>query len=355
MVAVTLLAIDEAHIVGSWGDGFPPQFQGIAGLRTHLLRHVTERGHVPFKTILASATLTEDTLNLLKDLFGSPGPFLQVAAPVVRAEPAYWQSTALEPAVRDARLLEAVRHLPRPIIVYTTLRESGAAPPGTLTPSRVAELLRATGFRRLATVDGESLTAHRERVLKGLRDEEDSPSEYDLVVATSAFGLGIDIPDIRAVVHACIPKSLDRYYQEVGRGGRDGRATASVVIATQADDEVAVNLAAPKYLTAERAKDRWSVMINAAEVTSDGLHRLPITATPPHLATNSEYNEHWNLLTVSLFARAGVVQWDFSFADFPDDAEEPPDDRGWITVRLLRGDHARDDLWTEPIEPYVKR
>ena len=348
---LALLAVDEAHIVGSWGDGFRPQFHSLAGLRTHLVRHAAERGHKPFKTILASATLTEDTLGLLNDLFGKPGPFLQVAAPVVRAEPAYWQATALAPVVRDARLLEAIRHLPRPVIVYTTLRQDKNAQPGTLTPSRVAQLLQTAGFRRFATVDGGSSTSHRERVLRGLRDDEEISSEYDLVVATSAFGLGIDIPDVRAVIHACIPESLDRYYQEVGRGGRDGRATVSVVAATRADDEVADNLASPKYLTAHRAKDRWSAMINAADQTSDGLHRLPLTATPSHLATNSEYNEHWNLLTVSLFARAGVVQWDFSFADFSEGDEEGPDDRGWITVRLLRGDHTRENLWDDQIEP----
>ena len=352
---LALLAVDEAHIVGSWGDGFRPQFHSLAGLRTHLVRSATDQGHEPFKTILASATLTEDTLALLKELFGEPGPFLQVAAPVVRAEPAYWQSTALVPVVRDARLLEAICHLPRPAIVYTTLRQEKNAQPGTLTPSRIAQLLRSAGFRRFATVDGESSTSHRERVLRGLRDEGDSASEYDLVVATSAFGLGIDIPDVRAVIHACIPESLDRYYQEVGRGGRDGRASASVVVATEADDDVADSLASPKYLTAERAKDRWAAMIGASDETNDGLHRLPLTAIPPHLTTNSEYNEHWNLLTVSLFARAGVVEWDFSFADFSAEDEERPVDRGWITVRLLRGDHLQDDLWTDQIEPVRQR
>src|SRR4051812_35123816 len=110
---LALLAIDEAHVVGSWGDAFRPQFHSLAGLRTHLLRRAEQQGHRPFKTILASATLTEDTLLLLRSLFGEPGPFLQVAAPVVRAEPAFWQSVALGPDVREARLLEALRQLPR--------------------------------------------------------------------------------------------------------------------------------------------------------------------------------------------------------------------------------------------------
>lgn len=351
---LALLAIDEVHVVGSWGDAFRPQFHSLAGLRTHLLRQATEQGHPAFKTILASATLTQDTILLLKALFGQPGPFLQIAAPVVRAEPSFWQSISLDSVVRNGRLMEAIRHLPRPAIVYTTLRQEGSARPGTLTPSRVAALLRSAGFRRLAIVDGDSSTAHRERVLRGLRDEPDSPAEYDLVVATSAFGLGIDIPDVRAVIHACIPENLDRYYQEVGRGGRDGRAAASVVVATSEDDAVADGLASPRYLTGVLARERWSAMIGAAQVTTDGLHRLPVTATRPGVASNSEYNEHWNLLTVSLLARAGVVQWDFSFADVADDDEIRTSDRGWLTVRLLRGDHMGDHLWRDDVEPLRK-
>jgi len=348
---LALLAVDEAHVVGSWGDAFRPQFHSLAGLRTHLLREASQRGHQPFKTILASATLTQDTLLLLDALFGQPGPFLQVAAPVVRAEPSFWRSTSLDAPVRDARLLEAMRHLPRPAIVYTTLRQERTARPGTLTPGRAAQLLRSAGFVRLATVDGESSTAHRERVLRGLRDEPGSPAEFDAVVATSAFGLGIDIPDVRAVIHACIPENLDRYYQEVGRGGRDGRASASIVIATRQDDDVAKGLASPTYLTPARARERWAAMVGAAEPTPDGLFRLPMTATPSDVPTNSEYNERWNLFTVSLLARAHAVQWDFSFADFNDEDEYHATNRGWLTVRLLRGDHLGELFWRDDLDP----
>ena len=88
-----LLAIDEAHIVASWGDAFRPHFHALAGLRTHLLREASTAGHEAFETVLASATITEDTLFLLEGLFGQPGPFLHVGAPVVRPEPSFWAAS----------------------------------------------------------------------------------------------------------------------------------------------------------------------------------------------------------------------------------------------------------------------
>ncbi|WP_304440335.1 protein DpdF [Mycobacterium sp. E3339] len=345
---LSLLAIDEAHVIGSWGDAFRPHFHSLAGLRRYLLRAATKSGHRPFKTILASATLTQDVLGLLNALFGEPGPFFQVAAPVLRPEPSYWQSTNLEPKERERRLLEALRHLPRPAIIYTTLRQEDR--PGTYTPQKLARVLRAAGYQRLETVDGGSSTLHREKVLRGMRDDGGVESTIDLVVATSAFGLGIDVPDIRSIVHACIPEGIDRFYQEVGRGGRDGNASTSVLLATREDDEVASDLASPTYLTSERARERWTAMLIAHRDTGDGLCRLPLTATSGRVRLHGSYNERWNLSTVILLARTGAVGWDFSFSG-PDADGELESDAGWLTVRLLRGDHQTDQFWQDVAEP----
>jgi ATP-dependent DNA helicase RecQ len=352
---LALLAIDEAHVIGSWGDAFRPHFHSLAGFRTHLLRSAVDKGHPPFRTVLASATVTEDTLRLLQHLFGTPGPFLQVGAPVVRPEPTYWSERRSSSEQRDAHLLETLCHLPRPAIVYTTLRKD--ARPGTVTPAMVAALARTAGFERLAVVDGGSSTAHRERVVNGLQDRPGAPAQFDLVLATSAFGLGIDVPDVRTVVHACLPESLDRYYQEVGRGGRDGKAAISVVLSTDADEEVADGLASPTYLSSERARDRWSAMQAAGRDLGGGLVRLPLTAVPSDLRRNSDYNERWNLFTVSLLARAGALTWDFSLAELPaaEDEEVDLDDRGWLTVRLRQANHQSDEFWAMTAEDARRR
>ena len=345
-----LLAIDEAHVVASWGDAFRPHFHALAGFRTHLLREAKAAGHQPFKTVLASATITEDTLRLLEALFGKPGPFLHVGAPVVRPEPSYWAAPYSGSDERDARLIEALRHLPRPAIVYTTLRDERAARPGTLTPNRLRRLASAAGFARLAVIDGMSTTLQREAVLRDLRDESGRPSSIDLVFATSAFGLGIDVADIRTVVHACVPESLDRYYQEIGRGGRDGRSMISLVLPTRSDEGVATGISNPRLLTAERARGRWAAMVQAAQTLGPDTIRVPLTTVPANLNQHTDYNERWNLFTISLMARAGALSWDFSLSELQTDSGRSFDDRGWLTVRMLRGDHQSEQFWNEVVE-----
>ena len=345
-----LLAIDEAHIVASWGDAFRPHFHVLAGLRTHLLREASAAGHEAFKTVLASATITEDTLSLLEGLFGQPGPFLHVGAPVVRPEPSFWAAPTADANERDARLIESLRHLPRPAIVYTTLRDERAARPGTLTPKRLRRLASAHEFTRFAAVDGSSTTSQREAVLRDLRDSPGRPSTIDLVFATSAFGLGLDVPDVRTIIHACMPESLDRYYQEVGRGGRDGRPMISLVLRTEPDEEVARGIATPRVLTAERARDRWTAMAQVSEKLSHDTIRVPLTTVPSNLDQHTDLNERWNLFTVSLMARAGALGWDFSLDELPTGSDSHLDGRGWLTVRILRGDHQSSDFWSEVVE-----
>lgn len=349
---LALLAVDEAHIVASWGDDFRPHFQLLAGLRDRLLKEARGQGHPPPRTVLASATITESTLYLLESLFGRPGPFLQVAAPVVRPEPVYWVAPTAAAGVRDNRLLEALRHLPRPAIVYTTLRDDRAARPGTLTPRGLEQLSRQHGFRRLAVVDGASSSSQRERVLRALRDNPSAPASVDVVFATSAFGLGIDIPDIRTVVHACMPETLDRYYQEVGRGGRDGRPVVSLVLPTGADRDVGARMASPNVLTVDNARLRWDAMAAAADWRDDNTLRLPTTAVAGNVKRHSDYNESWNLAAVSMMVRTGALSWEFGASDATGGDDEADNDRGWLSVRLLRGGHQTDEFWNDEAEAF---
>lgn len=306
---INTLAIDEAHIIDQWGDEFRPEFQEIAGLRRDLLR--VNSGEA-FRTLLVTATLTEGCLDTLETLFGQPGPFAVLAAAQLRPEPSYWSAWCPDEAQRRERVFEAVRHLPRPLLLYVT-RVADA--------DRWAADLRAVGFLRTAVVTGRTGAEDRSDVLQRWQNQE-----IDIVVANSAFGLGMDKADVRAVVHACVPETLDRYYQEVGRGGRDGKACISLVLWTDEDVRVARDLNSKAVITVEKGYARWRAMFFAAdrEVLADGRLRVPVDIVPEYRAgetdSDSDYNRAWNVRTLTLLDRCGLVELD---------AQPPPGARSW--------------------------
>ena len=199
------LVIDEAHVVDQWGDGFRPAFQSLSGVRHGLLRHMESIGSEPFRTILMSATLSPNTVATLETLFGPADRVQMVSAVHLRPEPRY---LARRVGSRDEKLrvvLELLRHAPRPFILYVTERRDAR---------EWLEILRREGHVRLACFHGETPDSEREKIIADWVADR-----LDGIVATSAFGVGMDKGDVRTIVHATVPESLDRLYQEVGRGG----------------------------------------------------------------------------------------------------------------------------------------
>ena len=123
--------IDEAHIVTSWGVEFRPEFQALSGFRRDLLRVATAAGQSGFKTVVMSATITEDALDTLVTLFGEPGPVEYAASVFVRPEPEYWIHDCESADERLDLVVDAARHLPRPAVIYVSR-------PGTPTAWRPA-------------------------------------------------------------------------------------------------------------------------------------------------------------------------------------------------------------------------
>jgi superfamily II DNA/RNA helicase len=323
------LVVDEAHIVDQWGTDFRSSFQDLAGMRQGLLDTCDE----PFTTLLLSATFTEGTLRTLQSLFGHPGPFEHVSSVRLRPEPSYWWATTDAADERERRVLEALRHLPRPAILYASEREDVRG---------WYALLKDQGYRRLGMMTGESTAEERQQVLD--RWENDA---LDVVAATSAFGLGIDKGDVRAVVHACIPEDINRFYQEVGRGGRDGCASVSLLLAYRnpadqdedgrRDDDIgcAEALNRKRVLTVERAFERWEEMFTSEQTTpvperSRRHYRVPVRAYPG-LDADNDMNEAWNVRTLLLMHRAGLIELQ---GEPPPTPEEVPEDE--LEARLQR-------------------
>jgi hypothetical protein len=163
------------------------------------------------------------------------------------------------------------------------------------------------------------------------------------MVATSAFGLGVDKGDVRTIIHATLPESLDRYYQEVGRSGRDGLASASVLIYTDEDAAQAERMALSKLVREETAFERWCLMIQEAQPDPGrpDVYWLNLASLPARLLRKSEASAEWNIKTLILMVRAGMlelvaltqVRGDSGSHELVSD-----DDARFAAVRLLQDD-----------------
>lgn len=329
--------IDEAHMVEQWGDGFRPAFQELPGLRTDLLRLSS------FNTLLLTATLTASCLDTLETLFGQPDGFQVVSAVQLRPEPAYWFAWCETEEIKTQRLLEAVYHLPRPLIIYTSTRED---------VTRWKKELLAAGFRRFSTMTGESTAKERSQLLQDWRDRK-----IDIVVATSAFGLGVDQADVRAVIHACIPETIDRFYQEVGRGGRDGNAAISLTLHTKEDRIIAKSLNKKSTITIERGLQRWQSMFDRKILTDDDKFIIP-TNTPPSqmpgdIDMDGKESQKWNIRTLTLMNRANLIKLDWQKpaikANF--DSQTFADPRNYRLISIKNEHHLSKDTWETQVEP----
>jgi superfamily II DNA/RNA helicase len=288
-----VFAVDEAHVVAQWGQQFRPEFQSIAGLKDALLDVCPPNAQ--FRTLLLTATLTEESYDALKFLFGRGGCQL-VSEVALRLEPGFLLESATGEAERTRHVLEAVRFLPRPLILYTTLRDQAL---------RFYQELLNYGYRRVRIVRGGDMGDPKsDQLLKDWRN-----GAVDVVVATSAFGLGMDQDEVRSVVHACLPENIDRYYQEVGRSGRDGNASTALLISTSDDVNTAEGLSTERIISVDRGFERWEAMWLRRRKGEHETYIVSLDDRPTDIAAVGSYNVSWNLRTLVLMARVGLIEF----------------------------------------------
>jgi ATP-dependent DNA helicase RecQ len=230
---VNMIAVDEAHCISQWGYDFRPAYLDIAEIRMH------HKAPVLAVTATATPAVQNDIVEklLLKDAKIFRKSFIRSNLSfVVRKEDAKYP-----------KLLEIISKLKGSGIIYVRNRNTAKEVASYLVKNHVpADFYHAGLKMKERSAKQESWMTNKTRV----------------IVSTNAFGMGIDKPDVRFVIHLDIPDSLEAYYQEAGRAGRDGRLSYAALLYAQADIDDLKLRVLQKYPPVEAIKDVYNAVCN---------------------------------------------------------------------------------------------
>lgn len=285
---VSLLAIDEAHCVSQWGYDFRPAYLRIPELKAGL-------PHVPVIALTATATpeVREDIAEKLQ--LKNPAVFVKSFR---RDNLSY---SVLETEDVFGRIRDALERLPGTGIIYARTRKLTV---------QLAQRLNEMGVSASAYHGGLPSAERTDVQQKWLRND------LRLMVATNAFGMGIDKPDVRFVFHYNLPGDLESYYQEAGRAGRDGKTAYAVAFINARERDDLQRWTASKYPSWEEVLQAYDALCNFYRVANGSMPEEGFRFDAAEIAGKF----HLPLIpfyhSVKLLANEGIVALDENPSDY---------------------------------------
>lgn len=255
---VQLIAVDEAHCISQWGYDFRPPYLRIASIREEL-------PGVPVLALTASATpaVQKDICEKL----GTPEPgknetFWEPGLPAYRGFHIFRQSferpqlsySVFSPESKISKISEILQKVPGSSIIYCRSRKR---------TKEISDLLR------LQQVSADYYHAGLEPEERNRKQEDWMQNRTRVMVCTNAFGMGIDKPEVRTVIHADVPDSLESYYQEAGRAGRDGKRAYAVLLYTARDRQGLEEQASLRFPAVKEIQQVYQSVANYLQLPSN--------------------------------------------------------------------------------------
>jgi ATP-dependent DNA helicase RecQ len=253
-----LLAIDEAHCISEWGHEFRPDYRRL-GEAVRRLR--------PPRLVALTATATREVRDDIAVQLDMPDPGMHVHG-FDRPNIHYVVEAAGGGADKCRRLVDRVRRRTSgAALVYAATRKNAERYAGALAEHG----MRVRAYH--AGLDDRARTRAQDAFMAG---------KLDAVVATNAFGMGVDKSDIHLVIHADLPRSVEAYYQESGRGGRDGERTECALLFNHSDARLQEFLIDASHPSADTLRGVWRAMRERPECGADAESIRRALADPPH-------------------------------------------------------------------------